>query len=63
MRVKTNLTLRPDIKERAIKFAEDNNFSLSEFVEDLLAEFLTKSKKATGRPTTPAPLALLSMGS
>ena len=58
---------KPDDPRRHSRTAKDfcksKNVSLSEVVEDLLADFLSKAKKETGRPTTPAPLAMLSMSS
>ena len=61
MRKPTNVTIRDDIRLLAKEFCKSRNLSLSEVVEDLLADFLSKAKKETGRPTSPAPLALLSM--
>ena len=52
-REKTNLTLLKPIKKAAMDYAKENDTSLSELVEDFLADLLKKSKKATGRPTTP----------
>jgi hypothetical protein len=43
-KVKTNLTLDPDIKADAIKLADSENKSLSELVDELLVKFITADK-------------------